>query len=382
MNVRLSILYMSLVFAGVLSCKHSGPSDIRQDAGNPDADKYVVTRLENPILQFNAADPSLLDDRERTGYYYLYTTGDGNYDIPVYRSKNLIDWELLGDAFPDGYRRNWGESWAGIWAPDINYIDGRYVLYYSLGCWNEPVLSESGAAVSDSPAGPFIDIEGNPLLNYENCSVFNPIDVDFFDDGEKKYIFWGSYKLSDNPDFDYGIYAIEVADDGLSIKEGAKKTKVAGNQLEGTNVAKKEGKYYLFASTGSTLAGASSTYRVVVGRSDSILGPYTGPDGSPMLDNDGYNNYIMSGDGVIFFGTGHNSGLVYDDAGQSWMAYHSLWIGTGSLDVRCLCIDKVKWLGDWPRMETGHPVRGGEGPKFISSEISPSSRQDLKRRQP
>lgn len=347
-----------------LCCSHAS---LDRGGNVPGGDDTVYDRisLDNPVLRVNAADPSLLDDRERSGYYYLYVTGDGAHDIPVYRSSDLVDWELVGDAFPDGYTRTWGESWAGMWAPDINYIGGKYVLYYSMGCWNEPMLSESGVAVSDSPEGPFTDIEGNPLLNYENCNVFNPIDVDFFDDGDRKYIFWGSYKLSDDPDVDYGIYAIEVTDDGLAVKEGASKIKIAGNQLEGVQVVKHDGKYYLFASTGSTLAGAGSTYRVVVGKADNVLGPYYGPDGAPMLDNDGYDNHILSGDGTFFFGTGHNSGLVKDDAGQYWMAYHSLWIGTGELNVRCLCIDKVKWLGEWPRTETGHPVRRGDGPLFL-----------------
>ena len=181
--------------------------------------------------------------------------------------------------------------------------------------------------------------------------------------GEKKYIFWGSYKLSDDPSVDYGIYALEVPDDGLAIKEGASKVKVAGNQIEGTMVTERDGWYYLFASTGQTLAGTSSDYRVVVGRSDNVLGPYTGPDGTPMLDNDGYNNYILSGDGSTFFGTGHNSGIVTDDAGQSWMAYHTLWTGN-HLNVRVVCVDRVMWLNGWPSLVTGHPVTDGAGPMF------------------
>ena len=128
-------------------------------------------------------------------------------------------------------------------------------------------------------------------------------------------------------------------------------------------VTERDGWYYLFASTGQTLAGTSSDYRVVVGRSDNVLGPYVGPDGTPMLDNDGYNNYILSGDGTAFFGTGHNSGIVTDDAGQSWMAYHTLWTGN-HLNVRVVCVDRVMWLNGWPSLVTGHPVTDGAGPMF------------------
>lgn len=362
MNLKGIRMFALICLLAILSCENVSIRDI-VGSGGSSGTRFNIETLDNPVLPEDAADPSLLDDRERTGYYYLYTTENGECDIPVYRSKNLVDWEFVGDAFPDGFQRKWGESWARPWAPDINYINGKYVLYYSMGCWNEPMLSESGVAVSDSPEGPFADIDGNPLLNRENCRVFNPIDVSFFDDGEKKYIFWGSYKLSDDPSVDYGIYAIEVTDDGLAIKEGASKVKVAGNQIEGTMVTKKDGWYYLFASTGQTLAGTSSDYRVVVGRSDNILGPYAGPDGTPMLDNDGYNNYILSGDGTAFFGTGHNSGIVTDDAGQSWMVYHTLWTGN-NLSVRVVCLDRIIWTDGWPSLVTGHPVTDGTGPMF------------------
>lgn len=362
--VGVSCVLLVAVAVMVISCSSLTLEKMLQGQGPaPSVSGNDKQSLDNPVFRIDSADPSLLDDRERTGYYYIYTTGNGVYDIPVYRSKNLLDWEAMGDAFPDWHQRKWGESWAGVWAPDINYINGKYVLYYSMGCWDQPMLSESGVAVSASPTGPFVDIDGNPLLSRENCNVFNPIDVCFFDDGDKKYIFWGSYKLSDDPSVDYGIYAIEVTDDGLAIKEGARKVKVAGNQVEGTCVVKKGDYYYIFASTGSTLAGTASTYRVVVGRSENILGPYVGPDGTPMLDNDGYDNYIMSGDGVSFFGTGHNSKFVSDDAGQDWFIYHSLWKGN-DLAFRSVCLDRLIWTDGWPHTLTGHPVTNGSGPVF------------------
>ena len=44
-----------------------------------------------------------------------------------------------------------------------------------------------------------------------------------------------------------GIYAIELSDDGLSLKDGATPQQVAGTAYEGTYIHKKDGHYYFFA---------------------------------------------------------------------------------------------------------------------------------------
>ena len=41
----------------------------------------------------DGADPFVLDNTSRDGYYYMYTT-DGSFT--TYRSKNLVDWERVG----------------------------------------------------------------------------------------------------------------------------------------------------------------------------------------------------------------------------------------------------------------------------------------------
>ena len=56
-----------------------------------------------------------------------------------------------------------------LWAPDINYINGKYVLYYTLGHWDLPKNSCIGVAVSDSPVGPFTD--HGKLLDYNSGTI-------------------------------------------------------------------------------------------------------------------------------------------------------------------------------------------------------------------
>lgn len=70
---------------------------------------------------------------------------------------------------------------------DINYINGKYVLYYTLRHWDLPKNSCIGVAVSDSPVGPFTD--HGKLLDY-NSGTMQCIDPCYFEDNGKKYLFW------------------------------------------------------------------------------------------------------------------------------------------------------------------------------------------------
>lgn len=72
----------------------------------------------------------------------------------------------------------------------------------------------------------------------------NSIDPFYIEDGGRKYMFWGSFR---------GIYGIELTADGLKVKSGADKKQIAGTAYEGTYIHKKNGYYYLFASTRNLL---------------------------------------------------------------------------------------------------------------------------------
>lgn len=134
--------------------------------------------------------------------------------MPIYKSKNLIDWVNVGTAFTESTRPTF-EPKGGIWAPDINQINGRYVLYYSMSVWGGEWTCGIGAAVADKPEGPFTD--QGMLFRSNGIGVQNSIDPFYIEDAGKKYLFWGSFR---------GIYAIELSDDGLSVKQDAEKQKL------------------------------------------------------------------------------------------------------------------------------------------------------------
>ena len=326
---------------------------------------------ENPVIANDCPDPSVLDNRSRDGYFYAYSTrsriGDTLYEIPVWRSRDFVHWEIAGAAFTAETRPDW-EPKGVLWAPDINYIDGKYVLYYALGVWGDHDRSASGVAVSDSPTGPFRDL--GMLVSRENTGVGNSIDPNFFrDDDGRNYLYWGSlaHRTDSIAGRLSGIYVVELTPDGLALQPGTKPVKVAGDGMEGAYVHKRKKLYYLFASEGSCCNGARSTYHVIVGRSESPLGPFVSRSGMSMLPERGmpYDGTILTADAdSLFRGPGHNGEIVRDRRGRDWMPYHTYWKGNG-YKGRLMNIDRVLWTKDgWPYFEGDAPSTGRPGPRF------------------
>ena len=85
----------------------------------------------NPVIDYSLPDPTVI--KAGDGYFYLYATEDIR-NTPIHRSRNLVDWEEIGTAFTEETRPTF-EPKGGLWAPDINYIGGQYVLYYSMSVW-------------------------------------------------------------------------------------------------------------------------------------------------------------------------------------------------------------------------------------------------------
>ena len=288
------------------------------------------TTYNNPVIKSGAPDPTVI--RGEDGYYYLYATENPVRNVPIYRSNNLVNWELIGTVFNNSNRPNF-VSGANIWAPSINYSDGKYYLYYSMSRWGGEWECGIGVATADHPAGPFTN-HGKMFVSNE-YNTQNSIDPCFFEEDGKKYLFWGSFR---------GIWAVELTDDGLKIKPETIR-RVAGTLTEGTCIVKHDGYYYMIGSAGTCCEGQNSTYHLMVARSESLLGPYVNKEGGKALDNN-FSHLLYRSDNVI--GPGHNAELVQDDAGDWWMLYHGFIPGQEDLG-RVVYLDRVHWTeSGWP----------------------------------
>ncbi|MFN8241392.1 MAG: family 43 glycosylhydrolase [Bacteroidales bacterium] len=298
----------------------------------------------NPVVPVSLPDPTVI--KADDGFFYLYAT-ENTRNTPIYKSTDLVNWSFVGTAFTNSTRPVF-EPGGGIWAPDINYINGKYVLYYSMSKWGGEWTCGIGVAISDKPVGPFTD--QGILFRSSDIDVQNSIDQFYIEDNGKKYLFWGSF---------HGIYAIELSDDGLAVKPGSTKTRVAGTAYEATYVYKKGKFYYLFCSAGTCCEGVKSTYRVVVGRSAYLMGPYLDKSGQSMSDN--HHETIISGNDR-FRGPGHNAEIIRDDRGKTWILYHA--VDRDNPKGRQLMLSEIKWEKGWPVIDGGTPSPVGTVPYF------------------
>lgn len=307
----------------------------------------------NPVITFSsAADPTVI--RTEDGFY-LYATQTDKYWVPIYFSKDLVNWEFKRTAFRNATKPQIPGGGA-FWAPEIRHINGKYVLYFSWAKWGDGDASYTAVATSDSPLGDFVN--SKELLTKEDFGS-NCIDQFYYEEDNKKYMFVGSFN---------GIYVTELTDDGLSVKRNENGTptlekQVCGKAFEGTNIYKKNGYYYLFASINNCCDGERSRYKVVVGRSQDLLGPYLDKSGKDMINNAW--ELVLEGDGQKFFGPGHNSIIVQDDAGTDWMIYHSYVKENGEVGGRLGMLDRVLWTEDgWPYIKNCVPSTSDFLPVF------------------
>ena len=319
-------------------------------ASNLDPGQAPTNVFRNPVIGQDGPDPTVLRDTD--GTFWLYNTADL---LSIWHSDDLVNWQRVGSTFdertrPAESRYDYGK--AALWAPEIRITKGKYVLFFSMW-WGDVGTYDGHAvayAVADSPAGPF-EFRGQIINSDPDYPPFygthHSIDQFYIEQDGKPYLFWGSFR---------GLYAaeLEIGNDlAIAVKPETIR-QVAGDGYEGSCVYKHGDYYYLFASVGDWTGGMSSTYRTVVGRSKNLFGPYVDKSGRKMLDN--CYEVLIAGDNR-FAGTGHNSNIVEDDEGQTWMFYHA-YDSAAPEKGRQTMLDRVQWDDDdWPYVNAGHPSR-------------------------
>ncbi len=300
------------------------------------AQKYT-----NPVFDWDTPDPSI--QRSLDGAFYCYATA-----CQTRRSTDLVHWVDVPNVFD---RPTWNDTtyvrdgqqqtdYYSLWASDVNYVGGRYVMYYASALWGDGSRTGIGVATGTVPYR-FTDV--GHLFRSSEIGVTNSIDPVFIEEWDKKYLAWGSFN---------GIYITELTDDGLAVRDMLDKKMIAGNAFEGAMIHKHGNHYYLFASIGSCCDGVNSTYQTVVGRSTRLTGPYMNRTGQ-LMTNNGYTVVISRNDKWI--GPGHNSEIVTDDEGQDWILYHAYDAADASKG-RVLLMDRLLWdEQDWPYVEGGSP---------------------------
>ena len=154
------------------------------------ADDLSVT-YKNPIINSNAADPSVI--KANDGWYYLYGTGER-----IWKSKDMVNWAFVGKVFEKDNRPSFVPGVKSYWAPDINKIGKNYVLYYSLSIWAGEDSCGVGVAVSKVPEGPFKPIGDGKLFSPAPAiisAIISSLDLAIYTPFLLSYIGYYSIKI-------------------------------------------------------------------------------------------------------------------------------------------------------------------------------------------
>jgi len=287
--------------------------------------------------------------------YYLFSTGPG---ITFYSSKDLVHWALEGRVFPGNPR--WALDVAStfnghIWAPDILRYGGRFYLYYSVSAFGKNT-SAIGVTVSetldpDSPRYRWED-QGIVIQSVPNRDLWNAIDPNVVIDDGTPWMsfgsFWGGLKLVKLAP---SLTAVAEPQQWFTIAKRERSVliddAVAGPAaLEAPFIFKKGGYYYLFMSWDKCCRGKDSTYKIMVGRSGRITGPYLDKSGSDLAEGGG--TLLLGGD-ENYYALGHNSVYTFD--GKDYLVFHAYEVADNGRQK--LKILEMSWDQDgWPVVDT------------------------------
>jgi len=290
--------------------------------------------------------------------WYLFATGWG---IDVYSSRDLKVWTREKAVFAQA------PQWAvdtipgfkgHIWAPDISFYEGQYYLYYSVSAFGKNT-SAIGVATNRTlnPKDPdfkWID-HGRVIQSYPGVTNWNAIDPNLiFDVDGKPYMAFGSFwdglqLVRMKPDLlqvDGECVTIASRKQDPSIKENLPSIEgnpvdAGGNAIEAPFIIRRGGYYYLFASIDYCCKGVESTYKMIVGRSKKLQGPYVDKHGKSLRWGGG--TLLMQGD-TKWQGVGHNA--VVMDNGRTYLVFHGY-----DAELRGRSILRIKemvWKKGWP----------------------------------
>jgi arabinan endo-1,5-alpha-L-arabinosidase len=115
--------------------------------------------------------------------------------------------------------------------------------------------------------------------------------------------------------------------------------------IEAPFIFRKNGYYYLFVSWDYCCRGVRSDYKIVIGRSRDVRGPYLDKNGKSLADGGG--TLVLAGNSK-WPGVGHNSAYTFD--GKDYLVFHAYDAGDDGKSK--LKIAEMKWdKEDWPLLD-------------------------------
>jgi xylan 1,4-beta-xylosidase len=269
----------------------------------------------NPVLAGDHPDAGAI----RVGDEFLLTHSSFDYapGLYIWRSKDLVNWDLAGAAL----RKYYGS----VWAPYLCEHEEQFYIYF-------PCNNQLHVVRAPTPMGPWSE----PVSLHVSA-----IDPAHIASAGHRYLYFNNGNM------------LELSADGLSVKEPPRKVfqpwpipadlRVECECLEAPKVFRRKEYFYLTVAEGGT-AGPPTSHMVVSARSKSPDGPWEYSPFNPIVHTASREDRWMS--------LGHGR-LVEAADGSWWMTLHSYENGYRTLGRQMLLLP-VEWTKEgWFRVPAG-----------------------------
>lgn len=304
-------------------------------------------QFPNPILAGFYPDPSIC----RVGKDYYLVTSTFSYfpGIPVFHSRDLVNWKLIGHVMdrPEQLNLDGQGVSRGLFAPSIRYYKG---LFY-VTC-TQVDRGGNFIVTAQSPSGPWSNPFWLPEINGIDPSLF-------FDDDGKAYFIYNSIPPDNKSLYDGHRTIRMIALDIKTLKAvGKEKILVNGGVditkkpvwIEAPHIFKKDGSYYLIAAEG----GTAEQHSEVVFRSKNVDGPYIPYEKNPILTQrnlDPKREFPITSTGhADFVQTENGSWWAVFLGCRPYRPFDQNYFNTG----RESFLAPVDWKGEWPLINPGY----------------------------
>lgn len=272
-------------------------------------------KAQNPLIFADVPDAAMI--RVGDTYYMSSTTMHMSPGLPIMKSKDLVNWQLVSYAYDTLVRNdemdlaNGKNTYGrGSWASSLRYHKGTYyVSTFSATSGKTHIYT-----TKNIEKGPWKAISFRP--SYHDHSLF-------FDDDGKVYLLYGNKRLT----------LLELEEDLSGVKKGGINQVVVEDASqpsqqvgpsglgEGSQLFKVNGKYYLF----NIIWPRGGMRTVIIHRADKLTGPWEGR--------------------VALQDLGVAQGGLIDTPEGAWFAY--LFRDYGAVG-RIPYLVPVKWQDGWP----------------------------------
>ncbi|MEO6817521.1 MAG: arabinan endo-1,5-alpha-L-arabinosidase [Edaphobacter sp.] len=306
-------------------------------------------------------DPSIIKQNKT---WYVFATGKapGGGQFEVRCSTDLHQWKVCGqifDAIPAWiHQRSPGTK--ELWAPDISFVNGEYRLYYAYSLFGR---NTSGIALATNKRLDFASpnyrwVDHGLILESKANDNFNAIDPNFVrDEHGHDWLAFGSFwdgikmrRLDDKTGklsaSDNRLYSLARRAKPANPEPATPNLPANWEAVEAPFIVHYHHYYYLFTSWDLCCRGTKSTYKTMVGRAKSVIGPYLDKTGKPLTE--GGSTELLTAN-TRWLGPGGES-ILMDPKGDDLIVFHAYDAKTGKPSMHLSTID---WTGDWPHAQLG-----------------------------